>query len=188
MTVPVRDVTRAARYAEKLRAGVSWLPLSLVTVEFHSDTNLGSAVRAAACFAVPTVHVIGAIPSRDDLSRLSGSTQDLIHIKQHSDPAAFLGWRRNNDPDSLLVSAELADDSVSLWGYRFHPAIHPAMTTYLAIGNETSGVPAEVVHNSDVVVHVPMPGPGFCMNAAASCNVFLAEASRQLGARVAHVG
>lgn len=170
-----RHETRAERYAEKGRTAMR-RPLHLVTVEFMCDGNLGYVLRAAACFGASSVHVIGAVPASSDLRRLSGGTDKLVPVVSHQDPQGFLAWLRESDPMAVLVSAELRDDAVSVHDYRFDP-VSP---TYVVVGNEEAGVPEGIVLNSDAVVYVPMPGPGFCLNTAQTANVIAFEYNRQL--------
>jgi tRNA G18 (ribose-2'-O)-methylase SpoU len=46
------------------------------------------------------------------------------------------------------------------------------------VGNEESGIPPEIILNSDVI-YVEMPGVGFCLNTAQAANIILYEAVRQ---------
>jgi tRNA G18 (ribose-2'-O)-methylase SpoU len=170
----VRDKTRRQRYAEK-QAVAERFPVSLVTVEFHCDLNLGMVLRAAACFGAAAVHVIGSITPHAELKRVSGSTEELTSIIQHRDPAAFLGWRHENDPTSELVVSELREGAQSVHDFRFAADRH----TFIAVGNETAGVPEELVFRADTLVYIPMPGPGFCLNTSQTANVLLFEYVRQ---------
>jgi tRNA(Leu) C34 or U34 (ribose-2'-O)-methylase TrmL len=146
-----------------------------VTTQFACDENLGYLVRAAACYGAEAVHVIGALPPSRDLKRLSGSTDNLVPIIRHRDPSDFLEWKRDNDGDGLLVAAELTADSIPIGDFSFQTAV----TTYIAVGNEETGVPVEMLHRAAAVVHIPMPGPGFCLNTAQTANVFAFEYVRQ---------
>ena len=46
------------------------------------------------------------------------------------------------------------------------------------VGNEQSGIPTEILKNSDKV-YIPMPGVGFCLNTSQTANIMLYEAVRQ---------
>jgi tRNA G18 (ribose-2'-O)-methylase SpoU len=170
-----RQETRAERYAAKLQTSKKF-PFSLVTVQFACDENLGYLVRAAACYGASCVHVIGAVPPYKELKRLSGSTNDLVRIIQHKNPPDFLEWKRVNDNDGVVVSAELIDGSMSLNNFQFPRGVH----SYIVVGNEETGVPTEVLLRSDAIVHIPMPGPGFCLNTSQTANVFSFEYTRQM--------
>ena len=52
----------------------------------------------------------------------------------------------------------------------------------LVVGNEESGVPSEIIQNSQVV-YVEMPGVGYCLNTAQTANLLLYEAVKQYNGR-----
>jgi tRNA G18 (ribose-2'-O)-methylase SpoU len=171
----VRQETRIERYLKKVNSSIS-VPASLVTINFQLDENLAFLIRTAACYGIRNVNVIGSIPSRKSLYNSSGSLVDFVELKQFSNPNDFLnhakgeGWR--------LVSAELSDGAVSLFDYSFSFSDHTA----IILGNETSGVPAEILLNSDKVF-IPMWGLGFCLNTSQTGTAFVNEYCRQYAAR-----
>lgn len=167
--------TRIQRYKIKEETA-KFLPVSLVTVQFQLECNLGLVIRSAACFGVKDVHVIGFIPPFAELRSNSGSTNHFVKLHQHSTPSEFLSWRRKEDLDSDLISMELTESAESLIGFQVK------RHSYLVIGNETTGVPTEILHQSDRTVYIPMPGIGYCLNAAFSSHVLLYELSRNSNA------
>ena len=48
------------------------------------------------------------------------------------------------------------------------------------VGNETTGVPAEIAHTTTNIV-IPMPGAGFCLNTSQAANIVVYEAVKQMG-------
>jgi tRNA G18 (ribose-2'-O)-methylase SpoU len=171
----VRSETRIERYLEKQVKAVR-LPASLVAINFQIDENLAYVIRTAACYGIDTVNVIGSIPSRKVLYNPSGSLVDFVKFNQFSTPSQFVsyakerGWR--------MVSAELSEGAVSLFDYKFSFEGHTA----IVLGNETSGVPAEILLNSDKVF-IPMWGPGFCLNTSQTGTAFVNEYCRQYASR-----
>jgi tRNA G18 (ribose-2'-O)-methylase SpoU len=152
--------------------------VSVCAVNFGCDENLGYLIRAASCFGATEVHVIGNVPDRSYLSPISGSLIDYVTIIQHSNPHDFLAW--TNAHDVQIVSAEISDSACSVYDYAFDTQ----RKICIAVGNEHTGVPAEILHNSDVV-YVPMPGIGFCLNTAQTANIMLFEFNRQQNVRKA---
>jgi tRNA G18 (ribose-2'-O)-methylase SpoU len=167
----VSRATRLERYNAK-KTVAKFMPVSIACVNFFNDGNLAFIIRAAACFGVNEVHVIGSNIEYSELKRMSGSTIDFVKLVQHSNPLDFLNWSRLNNVS--LVSAELSYRSQSLKDYRFDFSNNVCIVA----GNETTGVPEEILQNSDVV-KIDMPGIGFCLNTAQTTNIFLYEASRQ---------
>jgi tRNA G18 (ribose-2'-O)-methylase SpoU len=166
-----RSLTRKERYEEKIDKA-QYLPITMACVNFMHDGNLAFIIRAAVCFGVKELHVIGSVPSRAELRSLSGTTVDFINIIQHSTPRSFIDWSRKNNVK--IVAAELCDKSVKLRKYSFDFTQNVCIFT----GHETTGVPGEIIHVSDCV-EIDMPGPGFCLNTAQAANIVLYEASKQ---------
>ncbi len=172
-----RTQTRRQRYDLKSKTAQR-SRISVCAVNFGCDENLGYLIRAAACFGVETVHVVGNVPERKLLVPVSGSLIDYVTIVQHSNPHDFLEVMRHNN--TSVVAAELVDHAVSVHDYEFDDI----RDVCIAVGNEHSGVPAEILHNSDVV-YIPMPGVGFCLNTAQTANIMLFEFNRQQNVRKA---
>ena len=163
----MREKTRRERYNDKKRNAKTY-PISLCCVNFQHDGNLGYLIRSAACFGAQCIHVIGTLPRRSVLNPLSGSLYDYVPIVQHASPKAFLEYAINEN--LKLVSAEICEDSIPISSYRFSFD----RDICLVVGNEESGVPIEILHNSDKV-HIPMPGVGYCLNTSQAANIMLYE-------------
>ena len=168
-----RPESRHDRYEAK-SASAKRLPVSVVTVNFMCDGNLGFIIRAMACFGSENLHVIGSVPSPAELSRLSGGLNRYTTIHQHKYPTDVVKFARDND--MYLVSAELTEQSISV-----HNTILPQnKQILLVLGHEETGVPTEMLHQSDLIVHIPMPGVGYCLNTSQTGNILLYEISRRL--------
>jgi|TARA_X000001388_G_scaffold20658_1_gene13691 tRNA G18 (ribose-2'-O)-methylase SpoU len=167
----LRQITRRQRYDKKTETAKRF-PIELATVNFHHDVNLAYLVRAAACFGISSINVIGAIPPRRAINQLSGSTLDYVQLRQFSTPSEFMDFSRRNNMN--LVSVELEETAVPLKEYEFN------FSSKLCIvaGHETTGIPSEILLSSDVV-YIPMPGVGFCLNTSQASNIVLYEAINQ---------
>ena len=167
----MRCKTRRQRYNEKKKIAKTF-PISIATINFKCDGNLAYIVRTAACFGAENIHVIGSVPKRSGLSSSSGSLIDYANIQQYSSPRKFLSYMEEND--IKLVSAELTDGSINLENYRFNFN----KPVCVILGNEQTGVPVEILRNSDIV-HIEMPGVGYCLNTSQAGNIMLYEAVKQ---------
>lgn len=167
-----RSETRRQRY-EKKKMQANIMPMSICMVNFGIDENVALTIRAAACYGAESVMVIGSIPDYSFLRPRSGTTVDFVNIKQFSNPSDFLKYAREND--NHIVSAEICDGAHDINDYRF-PMDKKVI---IVMGNEYTGVPAEIILNSDPVF-ITMNGPGFCLNTMQTGVVFLNEYSRQL--------
>jgi len=171
----MRDKTRRERYEEK-KPNAKTYPISIATVNFMHDGNLGYLIRSAACFGAECVHVIGSVPPRNILNPPAGTLCDYIEIKQYNNPEEFLNYARERDYQ--LITAEITDDATPLNRYKFNFSRH----TCLVVGHEESGVPVELIRNSDSVF-IPMPGVGFCLNTSQAGNIMLYEAVKNFEAQ-----
>lgn len=167
----MRDQTRVQRYKNK-QDTATFLPVSLVTVEFQQNCNLGLLIRSAVCFGVKDVHVIGYCPPYNELRSNSGSTVNFINLKQYKTPSEFLFWRRKEAPDTDLLSLEITDEAESIVGYQLE------RHSFLVLGNESTGVPTEILHQSKVL-YLPMKGIGYCLNVACAASAALYELARK---------
>jgi len=166
-----RIATRRQRYDEKLKSS-NWFPIELCTINFKHDANLGFLIRAAACFGVRTINVIGDHPPRSVLNPLSGSLYDYVEIKKYSHPREFLDYAKANG--IKLVSAEISENSEPIHSYDFDYSGRMV----LVVGQEQSGIPIDILSYSDQI-YIPMPGPGFCLNTSQAANIILYEATKQ---------
>lgn len=167
----MRDETRKQRYDKKVDSSKKF-PISVATINFMCDGNIGFIIRSAACFGAEKVHVIGALPEKKDLHRLSGGLDDYIEIIQHKNPHEFLEYSSNHS--IKLVSAEICDDSKNLEENQFDFS----SPICVVLGHEETGVPPEILHNSQKI-HIEMPGVGFCLNTSQTGNIMLYEIVKQ---------
>lgn len=166
-----RDFTRRERYNKKILEAPQ-IPIELCAVNFRHDENLAYLIRAAACFGVSRIHVIGSHPPRSVLNPLSGSLYDYIQIVPYSSPHAFLDYAKINNIG--LVAAEISENSRSILNYDFNFD----KPLCLVVGQEECGVPVDILVNSEKVC-IPMPGVGYCLNTSQAANIFLYEAIKQ---------
>jgi len=133
---------------------------------------LGYLIRSAACFGAKFLHVIGTMPNRSSVNSLSGSLYDYVNIIQHDTPTAFLSYVR--DKKIKLISAEICEGAIPIDTYKFNYN----SDICLVVGNESTGVPIEILLNSEKI-YIPMPGVGFCLNTSQAANIVLYEAVKQ---------
>jgi len=171
----VRDKTRRERYEEK-KPNAKTYPISIATVNFLHDGNIGFLIRSAACFGAQCVHVIGSVPHPRILKELSGTLSDYMKIERHSNPVEFLEYAKQKDYQ--LISAEINEKAKSIHNYRFDFR----RPVCIVLGHEEVGIPVELIRNSDSVF-IPMPGVGYCLNTSQAGNIMLYEATKQFEAQ-----
>jgi len=166
-----RSETRRQRYEEKAKTAQT-IPVSVCMINFGIDDNVALTIRAAACYGAESVMIIGSVPDRSFLRPRSGTTVDYVEIKQFSTPHDFLEFCRKEEYD--IVSAELCDGATDLFNHRFSFD----RKTVIVMGNEYTGVPAEIIHNSRPV-YIRMAGTAYSLNVMQASTAFLNEYSRQ---------
>jgi|TARA_R110001583_G_scaffold21333_16_gene81088 tRNA G18 (ribose-2'-O)-methylase SpoU len=166
-----RDYTRKQRYLKRLPTA-NFLPVELCTVNFKFDQNLGFLIRAAACFGVRKINIIGSIPDRNKLKSYSGSLCDYVVLESFSNPSEYLEYVKKTG--QKIISAEISNSAKSISGIDFSNFSN----FHLVVGNESTGVPEEILRKS-VPVYVPLPGIGYCLNTSQAANIFLYEISKQ---------
>jgi tRNA G18 (ribose-2'-O)-methylase SpoU len=170
-----RQETRRERYEIKA-SGAQTYPIYLATINFTHDANLAFLVRAAACFGVKELLVIGNHPPRNIMNELSGTMFDYVRVRTFGTTNALLSFIKEQNIN--LICLELPGEtykSKSLHEYKFDFTQPICIMT----GNESVGIPGDVLLNSDDIIHIPMPGVGFCLNTSQAANIALYEAIKQ---------
>lgn len=174
----MRTETRRERYNEKIANGyVKNFPISLCAINFQCDENLAYLIRTAACFGSENLHVIGSLPDYEELRRKSGTLNHYVNMHQYSTPSQFLDYARQTK--MKVISAELDDEAKNIHSYDFVNTINLHGHICIVVGNETTGVPTEILANSEKIF-IPMPGAGFCLNTSQTANIMVYEAVRQI--------
>lgn len=168
----MRNETRKQRYNNKQKTAVRF-PVEVACINFKHEPNIGYVIRAAACFGATRVNLIGSCPDSKELRELSGSTSDFIDIEKFSNPHQFINYCRHNNIE--IISAELTEGAKNIYNYSY-----PRNSKVcIVVGNEQTGVPVEILQHSEVV-QIPMPGVGWCLNTAQTCNIMLFEYTKQM--------
>jgi tRNA G18 (ribose-2'-O)-methylase SpoU len=174
----MRIETRRGRYNDKIASGmVRNFPISLCAINFQCDENLAYLIRTAACFGSENLHVIGSLPDYEELRRKSGTLNHYVNMHQYSTPSQFLDYARQTRMG--VLSAELDYEAKNIHSYDFINAINQYGHICIVVGNETTGVPTEILANSEKI-YIPMPGAGFCLNTSQTANIMMYEAVRQI--------
>jgi tRNA G18 (ribose-2'-O)-methylase SpoU len=161
----MRNETRAERYSKKKENAVS-LPFSFCATYFQVDGNIAYLARALTCFGGTEMHIIGKVPDRAELKRLSGGHSELLdRVYYYPNPSSFVAHCRKNN--KKIVAAELCEGACNLHEYRWDFSAH----NVICVGNEMDGVPTEILASATAKVYIPMPGRGFCLNTSQTGNV-----------------
>lgn len=167
-----RKETRLQRYSKKI-VDAKYLPVELCTVNFSFEENLGFLIRAAACFGVSKINVIGSVPQEKYLKKYSGSLNKFVRIQQFLNPLEYLSYAKKTKYP--IFCAEISDTARSIAGFDFSCFSN----FHLVVGNEFTGIPEEI-RLSSTELFIPMHGIGYCLNTSQTANIFLYEISSQI--------
>ena len=171
-----RIETRRERYDKKFKDAKKY-PISLCAINFRVDDNLGYLIRSAACFGAERLYVIGHVPER---SSIKASRQDRLVdyveiVQVLYDRRNFLSHAcRTGREFRLLLASWLEKARIILL---LIVSIFVATLAWLLVTKRLE-FPAEILSRSDVI-HIPMPGVGYCLNTSQAANIMLYEAVRQ---------
>ena len=133
----------------------------LVLAEVSDTGNMGTLVRTAAAFAVPSVVVVGGCdPWSPKVVQAAAGAHALLSVIE-------LPWqevvRLKNDLVlcALVVAGGKAPNEVDL------------CNTLLVVGSEAHGIPRPWLEECDALVSLPMPGRTESLNAAIAGSIAL---------------
>jgi len=142
--------------------------LVIVCAPMRSNVNLSRIARAASCCGLARIICTG--PARLD-RRIARDGADTIAIEVHRTLPPVLETLR--DEGFRLVGLEQTTNSQDLHHYEF------VRRTALVIGNERTGLTADVLARLDDVVEIPVWGLPYSYNAATATTMALYEYCRQ---------
>jgi tRNA G18 (ribose-2'-O)-methylase SpoU len=123
------------------------------------DQNIGSLFRTAQFMGASYIYTIGNEYERQS-SDTGKSWKDipLMHYKLCND------FYISKPKSAQIVSVEITENSTNLVDF-----VHPEQAIYL-LGNETSGLPTNIINASDHVIHIPST---HCLNVAVAGSIVI---------------
>ena len=149
-------------------------PLLLIAAALQDPGNLGTLIRSAEAFgATGLITLPGTVsPWNQKALRASAGSVFRLPVVAAREDEVFSALQSHNIATLAAVAAE--GESLTQ-----HDLNRP---TALILGNEGSGIPAEILRRATHRVTIPMPGPVESLNAAIAGSILLYEASRQRAA------
>jgi len=149
------------------------IPLIILTAALQDPGNFGSLVRSTEAFGGTGVI---ALPGTVDVwnskaLRASAGSAFRVPVVQEK-PALALATLAERKV-SVLAAVSSGDGAVPCTACDFTQPVA------ILIGNEGSGLSAELLERADARVSIPMPGPVESLNAAVAASILLYEAARQ---------
>lgn len=137
--------------------------LYLIVHNIRSAYNVGSIFRTAEGLGVAKIYLTGYTPSPYDQgqSPYMKAAEKMI-AKTALGAEQYVPWERTQNAFSLinklkkknfqLIGLELCNRSINLSDFK------PSFPCALVLGNETGGIPKDILDICDAVVSIPMRG------------------------------
>jgi tRNA (cytidine/uridine-2'-O-)-methyltransferase len=148
--------------------------MRLVIFQPDIPQNTGTMLRLAACFglAVDLIEPCGFLFDDRRLRRAGMDYLEGVDLTRHRSWTAYQDWRSQHPSRLVLLTTKSST--------RYGDVAFTA-TDSLLVGQESSGVPADVHAAADLRVTIPLH-PGFrSLNVAIAAAIVVGEAQRQLG-------
>ncbi len=142
--------------------------LIVACAPMRSNINLSRIVRAAGCCGVTRVICCG---NAKVVGKIARDACEDIEIEVHRTLPPVL--KKLRDEGYQLVGLEQTSNSRGLYDFPFQ------RKTVLVVGNERSGIEAEVLKMLDFTVEIPVYGLPYAHNAATAAAMALYEYCRQ---------
>ena len=146
--------------------------LALVLANIHDPHNVSAIYRSCDAFGVPAVHLYYTTTAFPHLgAKSSASARKWVESVRHSDAAGMV--------------ASLRAKGMRIYATSFSPSARPVgeydltLPTAIIMGNEHSGVDAELLPLADGELYIPMYGMIQSFNVSVASALILAEAARQ---------
>ncbi|MCK7590896.1 TrmH family RNA methyltransferase [Subsaxibacter sp. CAU 1640] len=149
-------------------------PIILVCDNITKAPNIGSLFRTADAFGVEKLIFCGQyIPIGRRMTKTSRSTEKFVNYETHDDIVPLVTKLKSEG--YKIVSLEITTDSKPIHAYNFHQA-----PLALIIGDENHGISADVLIQSDDILHIDMFGYNSSMNVVQAATIALYEITKQL--------
>ena len=142
--------------------------LTLICPDFKSKVNLSRIVRLAGCAGIPKIISTGSAKLDPKIAR-DGAAEVEIERRRTLGPVL----KRMRDNQLRVVGLEQADESISLFDYRF------VRSTALVIGHERLGIADDIMPLLDDVVEIPVFGMPFSYNVVTATTMAVYEYCKQ---------
>ncbi|MCX5923261.1 MAG: RNA methyltransferase [Candidatus Dependentiae bacterium] len=121
--------------------------------------NLGTLIRTAAAMNIKTVFLIeGVDPYNPKVIQATAGTIAMVNVVQ-TKWADFKELSKNNKTCALVVHDGKSPDLIDL------------KNNILIIGNESQGLPEDIINDCDEKMTIPMPGNTESLNAAVAGSI-----------------
>jgi TrmH family RNA methyltransferase len=146
-------------------------PLIVIAAGLQDPGNLGTLIRSSEAFGAAGLITFPGTVSPWNQKALRASAGSIFRLPVVS--------AREDEAFAALASHQIASLAAVATGGDPITAHDLTLSTAFILGNEGSGIPAEILGRASARVTIPTPGPVESLNAAVAGSILLYEASRQ---------
>lgn len=140
--------------------------------QINNPENIGNLIRLADNVGAEEVYILG-----EDFRFRMSSIKKTAGLSFNNIRLSFItpeDFFNRKSPDATLVAIETSKDSANLFKVKL-----PEKIVFL-LGNESNGLPDEILKKCSLRVHIPMTGKCKSMNVSHALAVALFEWQRQM--------
>lgn len=172
--------TEWIRHHDVIRERRQVFPLILILDNLRSAFNVGSLYRTADAAGCQAVLTCGITPhpngsGADKLAKSALGAELVLDTRHFGTTRDAIAYLRETEPDYQIFGMETTDQS------QIYSAVEYGDKVALVLGNEVTGVDAEILSELDAIVEIPTFGTKNSLNVAACAPVVLYEIIRQWG-------
>jgi len=143
--------------------------LILAAAGIHTNANLSAIARTCSCFRVPRIICSGQAGRL--LPKIARDAKERVEISHHNSLAHQLA--KHKAAGYSIVALEQAANALSIFDFKF------PKKCILTVGNEKTGVSADVLALCDAIVEIPIYALPHSLNVAAAASIGIYEYSKQ---------
>ncbi len=149
-------------------------PIYIICDNVIDTYNIGSIFRLADAVAAEKVYLCGVseTPPNTRIKKASINTTEWVKWEYFEKTEDAIANLKSQIPNIKIVAIEQNERSV-----RFDKAEYTLPIAFL-VGNETTGIPQEILNMCDQIVEIPMWGVNKSLNVMVSLGIVLFQAVR----------
>ena len=155
-------------------------PFCIIADNISNPTNIGSLFRLCDAMGINKLYLCGdiATPPHSKINKTSRSTEKHVDFEYCSSARELVSQLKS--AGHLIISLEITSSSIAINSNQFRKALATNKPVCLILGSENSGVNENLLHASDITIHIPMYGNNSSMNVISAASIACFEITHAL--------
>lgn len=138
-------------------------PFAVLLVNTIYDVNIGAVIRAGNGLGASKIYTYGPKKKYNKIPAMGTYNYTPVEHLSNINSVLDLKWIYH------FTALELTEKSISIHSYKWKP------NTLMILGNESDGLPAELLQLADEIVEIPLVGSVRSLNLACSASIAMAD-------------